>query len=140
MLPLACAVLIALVLGACGSNAPLSTPTPPVTSATAAAFPLTLTDGTGTKMTLDAAPKRIISYSPAATEVLYAIGAGAQVVGVDRFSNYPPENAALRTLEYSKPAPEPALALKPDLVIVATRQEAQIEQFRALGLRVALFR
>lgn len=136
---LACAALLSLLLSACGGDTASFTPTP-APAATVAPFPYTLTDGTGTKVTLDTAPQRIVSYSPAATEVLYAIGAGAQVVGVDRFSNYPPENASLRTLEYSKPAPEPALALKPDLVIVATRQEPQIAQFRSLGLRVVLFR
>jgi iron complex transport system substrate-binding protein len=104
----------------------------------ASAFPLTFTDSGGTTVTFTEAPKRIISYSPGATEVLFAVGAGGQVVGVDKFSDYPPETNSRTRLEYSKPAPEPALALQPDLVIMASRQEGQVKQFRELGMRVLL--
>ena len=59
---------------------PTATSTPPPATPTAtpavAAFPLTIGDSAGTMVTLDAAPERIISYSPGATEILFAIGAG----------------------------------------------------------------
>ena len=106
----------------------------------AEAFPLTVTDSGGTAITFSEAPKRVISYSPGATEILFAVGAGGQVVGVDKFADYPPETSTKTKLEYSKPAPEPALALQPDLVIMATRQEGQVKQFRDLGMRVVLFK
>jgi iron complex transport system substrate-binding protein len=104
----------------------------------ASAFPMTFTDSGGTAVTFNEAPKRIISYSPGATEVLFAVGAGGQVVGVDKFSDYPPDTNSRTRLEYSKPAPEPALALQPDLVLMAARQEGQVKQFRELGMRVLL--
>ncbi len=106
----------------------------------AEAFPLTVTDSGGTAITFSEAPKRIISYSPGATEILFAVGAGNQVVGVDKFSDYPPETSTKTKLEYSKPAPEPAVALQPDLVIMSTRQEGQVKQFRDLGMRVLLLK
>ncbi len=147
--PLLALVAIALLAAnACGgddsSPAPsTATAQPPVASATAtpvASFPFTLTDSGGTAVTFKEAPRRIISYSPGATEILFAVGAGGQVVGVDRFSDYPSETSTKTKLEYSNPAPEPALALQPDLVIMATRQEGQVKQFRDLGMRAVLFK
>ena len=112
------------------SPAPAPEPTPPP------AFPVTVEDSRGTEVTLDAAPQRIISYSPGATEIVFAVGAGDRVVAADEFSYYPPETAELPKLAYSSPDPERALALAPDLVIMATHQREQIEQFRSLGMTV----
>ena len=112
------------------SPAPAPEPTPPP------AFPVTVEDSSGTEVTLDAAPQRIISYSPGATEIVFAVGAGDRVVAADEFSYYPPETAELPKLAYSSPDPERALALAPDLVIMATHQREQIEQYRSLGMTV----
>ena len=125
------------------TSTPTPTPTPPATPAatptaapTAAAFPLTIEDSAGTMVTLDAAPERIISYSPGATEILFAIGAGDRVVATDEFSDFPAEVQALPKLAYSSPDPERALVLEPDLLILATQQREQVEQFRNLGMTV----
>ena len=125
------------------TSTPTPTPTPPATPAatptaapTAAAFPLTIEDSGGTMVTLDAAPERIISYSPGATEILFAIGAGDRVVATDEFSDFPAEVQALPKLAYSSPDPERALVLEPDLLILATQQREQVEQFRNLGMTV----
>ena len=57
-------------------------------------FPLTLTDDEGTSVTLPAEPQRIVSLTPAETEILFALGAGDRVVGkVEDIANYPPEAA-----------------------------------------------
>src|SRR4051812_45813009 len=130
--------LALLWLVACGTaTAPpgpgISTAAP---SATAAAFPRTVTDSKGTSLTLAAAPKRIVSLSPAVTEVLFAIGAGPQVVASDRFSDFPPEAAKTAKLDYSQPSAEAAVALSPDLVVMTSRQQQQVEQFRTLRLPV----
>ena len=120
-----------------------ATPTPAPTAAatptaapTVAAFPLTIEDSGGTMVTLEAAPERIISYSPGATELLFAIGAGARVVATDEFSDFPAETEALPKLAYSSPDPERALTLDPDLLLMATQQREQVEQFRSLGMTV----
>ena len=119
---------------------PTATSTPPPATPTAtpavAAFPLTIEDSGGTMVTLDAAPERIISYSPGATEILFAIGAGARVVATDEFSDFPAAVQALPKLAYSSPDPERALVLEPDLLILATQQREQVEQFRNLGMTV----
>ena len=144
-------LLIPFALGACGGDDDDATPTNAVstavtTSATATsspaaqAFPVEFRDSTGTLVTFASAPKRILSYSPGATEILFAIGAGDQVIGTDKFSDFPDKAKALPKLEYSKPAPEPAVALTPDLVVMATRQEGQVAAFRALNLKVVLLK
>jgi len=133
--------LVTLVFVGCGDDdgAPAAAESPSGGASTAtpvAAFPRTITDSSGAAVTIPGQPKRIISLSPAATEILFAVGAGDGVVGSDKFSNYP--DAALKTakLDYSKPDPEAALALNPDLVIMVTRQKEQVRQFRDLKMTV----
>src|ERR671923_1019571 len=69
-----------LVLPALGGASAAAAPPPP--------FPVTVTAGNG-KVTLRHRPHRIVSLSSTATEDLFAIGAGRQVVAVDQFSDYP---------------------------------------------------
>jgi len=65
-------------------------------------------------------PQRIVSLSPALTESLFALGAGAQVVGVTRFCDRPAAAQALPKVGgYLDPSPEAVLGLRPDLVVVA---------------------
>ena len=61
-------------------------------------------------------PKRIVSLSPTATEMLFAIGAGGQVVAVDSNSNYPAE-APKTELSAYQPNVEAIAGYKPDLVV-----------------------
>ena len=75
------------------------------------------TAGTAAESTGDA-PERIVSLSPTATEMLFAIGAGDQVVAVDDQSNYPPEAAAKSTdLSGFEPNVEAIASYEPDLVV-----------------------
>jgi iron complex transport system substrate-binding protein len=64
-------------------------------------------------------PARIVSLSPSATETLFAVGAGQQVVAVDSASTYP-EQAPRTTLSGLTPDPEAIASHKPDLVIVSS--------------------
>ncbi len=61
----------------------------------AATFPLSLTDDEGTAVPLKAAPRKIVSLTPATTETLFAIGAGPWVVATTDFDDYPTEVTAL---------------------------------------------
>ena len=139
--------LIALLLvAACsGGDAATATPTEEATAEATAATtatevatpaPVVVTDSDGTELTFAVAPSRIISFSPGATEILFAIGAGDQVVAVDEWANYPPETESLERVKYIDPDPERALSLNPDLVLMSTAQQPQVEQFRSLGLTV----
>ena len=80
-----------------------------------AAFPVTLDTPAG-KLTLDQRPARIVSMSPTATEMLFAIGAGQQVAAVDSNSNYP-KGAPRTELSAYEPNLEAIAGYKPDLVV-----------------------
>jgi iron complex transport system substrate-binding protein len=62
-------------------------------------------------------PRRIISLAPSITETLFAIGLGAQVVGVTPYCDYPPEAKTRPKVGYIHPNLESIVALKPDLVL-----------------------
>lgn len=123
--------------GATAAAAPVAPVASPAAQPTAApVFPVTVTDSADRQVRLERQPTRIVSLSPGMTEVLFAIGAGPQVAGVDTFSDYPPETASLPKVAYSNPDLERIVALNPDLVIVATRQRAIVPDLERLGLNV----
>jgi iron complex transport system substrate-binding protein len=80
-------------------------------------FPVTIVTAAG-KVTVTKRPSRIVSLSPTATESLFAIRAGAQVVAVDDQSDYP-RNVPKTTLSGFTPNVEAIAAYRPDLVVAA---------------------
>ncbi|MEN9736200.1 MAG: hypothetical protein RL129_910 [Actinomycetota bacterium] len=87
-------------------------------------------------------PKRIISLSPSATEDLFALGAGKQVIAVDDNSNYP-ANAPKSKLSSFNPSAEAIAKYKPDFVIIqnsATKADLVISQLKALKIKVYIER
>ncbi len=98
-------------------------------------------DALGTLMTLEAPAQRIISLAPSTTEILFAIGAGDQVVGREDFTNYPEEALALPSIggTWGDLNTEAMLALEPDLVLAAplTTTE-QVASMTDVGLNVFL--
>jgi iron complex transport system substrate-binding protein len=80
-------------------------------------------------------PRRIVSLSPTHTEMLFAIGAGDQVVAVDNLSNYPPEAAAVVTeLSAYEPNVEAVAGYEPDLVVTDGSNPDFLDQLDSLGL------
>jgi iron complex transport system substrate-binding protein len=72
---------------------------------------------------------KIVSLSPTATEMLYAIGAGDQVVAVDSYSTYPAEVAPKVTkLSGFEPSAEAILAYEPDVVLISNDMNKITEQ------------
>lgn len=139
---LAAALGVALATAACGGSsapaAPSSGATSPTsaTSAPAAAFPVTVTVG-GTSVTLDEQPSRIVSLSPTATEMLFAIGAGAQVAAVDDQSSYPAD-APRTKLSGFQPNAEAVAGYDPDLVVVANDANGLVASLQKLDVPVLL--
>ncbi len=119
----------ALALGACAEN-----PTEP--SATGGGgggtFPVTVGS-----LTLDKRPEKIVSLAPVATEMLFAIGAGKQVVAVDDQSNYPPE-APKSDLSGFTPNAEAIAAKSPDLVVISNDLNKIVDQLTKLRIPVYL--
>ena len=86
-------------------------------------------------------PTRIISIIPAVTEMLFAVGAGPQVVAVGSFDRYPPEVEKLeRVGALLDPDLERILALKPDLVVVYGSQTGLQQQLDRAGIRYYSYR
>jgi len=85
--------------------------------------------------------RRIVSLVPAATEMLFAIGAGPQVIGVSSFDDFPPEVKSLpRVGALVDPDMERILSLRPDLVIVYGSQDTVEAQLARTGIRVYSYR
>ncbi len=82
-------------------------------------------------------PQRIVSLSPTATEILFAIGAGDQVVAVDQFSYYPPE-APVTDLSGWDPNVEAVLSFEPDLVVISNDANDLMAGMEAVGIEVLL--
>jgi iron complex transport system substrate-binding protein len=88
-------------------------------------------------VTLAEPARRIVSLAPHATELIYAAGAGAYLVGVSEYSNYPPQASQLPSVGgVSALDLERVISLKPDLVVVwgSGNSPAQIARLRSLGI------
>jgi len=82
-------------------------------------------------------PRRIVSTAPSITELLYELGLGDRVVGVDRFSRYPPEaQRKAKVGDYVNPNLETIASLRPDLVIIPTNPVKLAERLAVLRLKV----
>ena len=105
---------LSLLLVACASSSSSSSTAASSPSA-APAFPVTIEAANG-PVTIESAPTKVVSISPTATEMLFAIGAGDQVVAADSYSDYP---AAAPTTDLSayEPNVEAIAAYDPDLVV-----------------------
>lgn len=101
-----------------------------------AAQAVQITDERGVTVTLAQPPQRIVSLLPSLTETVCALGQCQRLVGVDRYSNYP---ASVRRLPQVgsglEPQIEAIVALRPDLVLLATSSRAAA-RLQALGLQV----
>lgn len=97
-------------------------------------FPATIESAGGT-WTIESAPERIVSLSPTATEILFAVGAGDQVVAVDDFS-YFPEEAPVTDLSGFDPNVEAVIAFEPDLVVISNDANDLVASLTALEIPV----
>jgi iron complex transport system substrate-binding protein len=146
---------VALGLSACGaesddtgsSNTPATVapstaapttagPSSPAPTTAPAGFPVTVTADNG-EVTVETVPERIVSLSPTATEMLFAIGAGDQVEAVDDQSTYPPE-APISELSGFTPNVEAIAGRDPDLVVVAFDANGVVAALEALDIPVIL--
>ncbi len=105
----------------------------------AQAAAIRLVDDVGQTLEFARTPQRIVSLTPHLTELLFAVGAGAQLVGVDSASDFPVAAQALpRVGDFSRINFERILAMKPDLVVVwvGGNRAADIHGLNKMGLPV----
>jgi len=112
---------------------------PVVATEVPVAGPVSLTDGLKRQVELESPAQRIVSLTPATTEILFAIGAGSQVVGRDMFSDYPQAALDVEDIggswgEYNS---EAIVNLQPDLVIAGGINPPElVASLENLGLTV----
>jgi iron complex transport system substrate-binding protein len=122
-----------LTLAACGSTTTQDAKLAPTGSAS---FPVTISNN-GNDVTITAKPVAIVSLSPTATEMLFAIGAGDQVIAVDDQSTFPAE-APITDLSGFTPNIEAIVAKQPDLVIVSNDIDNVIAALQSANIPVLL--
>jgi iron complex transport system substrate-binding protein len=90
--------------------------------------PGTYTDDLGRGVIIDEVPQRIVCFGPSITEIVFALGLGGRVVGVDDFSDYPEEAQSLPSVGNSlSPSLESLVGLAPDLVLTLEHEQFNSE-------------
>jgi iron complex transport system substrate-binding protein len=126
-------VVLSMLFAACSSDATTSappsqaqaSPSPSAAPSVAASpavtpspFPAVVKDDEGTTVELGAAPQKIVSITPASTEILFKLGVGDRIVATDESSDYPDAATGLpHVATFDKVDIEKVVALQPDLVI-----------------------
>jgi iron complex transport system substrate-binding protein len=133
-------VLLALAVAACGGDddaaAPPATSSAAVDTTAAPEFPVTVEADNG-PVTLEEQPDAIVSLSATATESLFAIGAGEQVIAVDDQSDFPAD-APATDLSGFEPNVEAIAGYEPDLVVAAYDPGGLVEGLERLDIPVLL--
>jgi len=120
--------------------APTTAAPEPTATPMSAAFPITVIDGLGREVSVEALPQRIVSLAPSNTEILFAVGAGDQVVGVTKYCDYPSEAQTREQVggfSAKTISVERIVALEPDLVFSAGKlQTPVIEALEKVNITV----
>lgn len=130
------------LLAACGAGDDTGddADTVPADDSADGGFPVTVLSGNpdaGTDLTVESRPEGIVSLSPTATETLWAVGAGDQVVAVDDQSDYP-EDVPTTALSGHQPNVEAILAYEPDLVVASDDMNDLVAGLEAAGVPTLL--
>jgi iron complex transport system substrate-binding protein len=135
LITVALAGLVA-VLSGCGAPAASA----PASPAKAAGFPVTITDDASRTVTVDAAPKRIVSLAPANTEIVYSLGILDRLVGVTTYDDYPSQVASIAKVgDFQTPNLEAIAAANPDLILVTGGVQADVlSKLEGLGANVVV--
>jgi iron complex transport system substrate-binding protein len=105
-------------------------------------FPVTRTDATGTAVTVESEPQRIVTLSPSAAQTLWEIGAREKVVGVTQYATYLDGAGTLTNVSGAgrQPNIEQVVGLNPDLVLAPNVvQNSTVRRLRNAGLTVFRF-
>ena len=132
--------LLGTAATAMASATPVATLAPTPSATPVAAFPATLTDDEGTVVTIPSEPKKVVSLTPATTEILFALGAGPRVIATTAFDDYPPAAVALPDVAtFTAVDVEKIVGMGADLVIAGGNffnPPESIARLRSLGIPV----
>ena len=136
---------VALMLSACGpavittAQPKAATQPPQPIQVQASPSSIDVTDGLGREVKLGSPARRVVSLAPSNTEILFAIGAGSEVVGRDELSDYPAQVSSIQSVGGSMGnfSTEAIVALKPDLVLATGINTPEfVKSLESLGLTV----
>ncbi len=131
---------VAAALTGCSRPAPQPVPPPPpaLEAASEDGWPRTLANESGPDITLQKPAERVICLQPNISEMMAAVGAAENVVGVDKYTDYPSEMTEKpRVGDILKPDYEKIVSLSPGLVVTSRGTPMPvIEKLRGLGLQV----
>jgi cobalamin transport system substrate-binding protein len=131
---------IAFVLAACSGG--VSHTAPASSSMGRPAFPVTITDDDGQSVALSTPPRRIVTFAPSNTEIVFALGLGPRLVGVSgKFDDYPPQARSIQQIGGSgdfgvDPNLERLVALHPDLMLTISGGDEWKKRVREIGIPV----
>ncbi|OPY30369.1 MAG: Cobalamin-binding protein precursor [Methanocella sp. PtaU1.Bin125] len=131
------ALLVAAIVAVCGCTTVTPTASP-ATPTPAAQYPMTVMDYYGRTATIDKAPERIVSLSAANTELLFDLGLGSKIVGVDDYSDYPAEAKAITKVSgFAEVSYEKITAVDPDVIFAEDIVgEEAVTRLREMGFPV----
>ncbi|KTG14026.1 PGF-CTERM-anchored ABC transporter substrate-binding protein [Haloferax profundi] len=107
-------------------------------------FPMTVTDATGTEVTISEDPERVVTTNPSAAQTMWEIGARDEVVGVSQYALYLDGTSEKANVSGSSGLNvEAVIGLEPDVVLVPnttyTAEPDRVEQLRSAGVTVVVF-
>jgi iron complex transport system substrate-binding protein len=132
---------VLFVLASCGE--PTTSPAAPSEQPSpAASFPVTITDDDGVEVTINQEPRRIVTFAPSMTEIVYALGLGDRLVGVSGpFDDYPAEAKEVEEVGGAgdfgvDPTIEKVVSLEPDLFLTIPGGDQWKQRLRDLDIPV----
>jgi iron complex transport system substrate-binding protein len=135
-------LLIPLVVGLASLVLTIGQPLSGLAQEAEPAFPVTVVDDEGSEVTIEALPERIISLSPANTEIVFALGARDRLVGGTDYDDFPADAADLADVAtFTGVIMEQVVELEPDLVLAAGNdftKPDEIARMRELGYPVVV--
>jgi iron complex transport system substrate-binding protein len=133
-----------MLVAACGAADSTSSDgsSPDATGSSSAAFPITITDDDGVEVTIASEPRRIVTFAPSATEIVFALGVGDRLVGVSGpFDDFPAEATEIEQVGGAgdfgvDPNIEELVSLQPDLFLTIKGGDQWKDRLRDLGVPV----
>jgi len=129
--------LATLFVGLVVLTSAVALPAAATTQSTDCSFPVTMTDATGTEVTLEERPERVTTTNPSAAQTMWEIGGREQVVGLTQYASYLEGADSRRNVSAAFGVNvERVVATNPDLVIAPNASAGQVQKLRDAGLTV----
>jgi len=115
------------LFGGCATTTPNGNTGTPTSAPMKVTYPLSLKDAFGKVVDVKTEPARVVSLSPTTTEIVFALGAGAKLVGRTDYCDFPAEASTVPSVgEVVNPNVETIVSMKPDVIFASSMTKADI--------------